>query len=258
MADGLADATVARRRLRRLGVVITWQMDGCEAQMIVGVPDHHDLNDTATGWMNLAWDTAIDEAINYREIEFLFGEFGKEYGKDKADEAIEKHWQARLKLNNAISLLQQSLEIFLKAKIAEVSPFLLITGDPQSWPSTDESGRIDFSDFKTLVAVHLCRAAKIVSATRLSDDFLQTYSRLRKERNRIVHLNASIMNAEVSKIIVEILTAHKSLFPHENWVAFRRKYLDSTGEYSDKEGIFNGDYTNDRICREVEAELSEL
>lgn len=67
------------------------------------------------------------------------------------------------------------------------------------------------------------------------------------------------MNAEVSKIIVEILTAHKSLFPHENWVAFRRKYLVTTGEYSDKEGIFTGDdYTNDRICREVEAALSEL
>jgi hypothetical protein len=82
-----------------------------------------------------------------------------------------------LKLNNAISLLQQSLEIFLKAKIAEVSPFLLIAGDPQSWPSPNKLGQVEFSDFRTLDAAHLCRSARIVS-TGLTDQFVQFYTRL--------------------------------------------------------------------------------
>jgi NAD-specific glutamate dehydrogenase len=98
--------------------------------MIVGVPNHHDLNETATGWLNLAWDITIQEAETFQEIEFMFQEIED---KTKAEEAIAQHWRAkRLKLNNAISLLQQSLEIFMKGKIAEVSPFLLIAGDDES------------------------------------------------------------------------------------------------------------------------------
>ena len=224
--------------------------------MIVGVPNHHDLNETAAGWLNLAWDIAIQEAETFQEIEFLFQEIED---KTKAEEAIAQHWRAkRLKLNNAISLLQQALEIFLKARIAQVSPFLLIAGEPQSWPTPDKSGRVDFSDFRTLDAAHLCRSARIVS-TALSDEFVQFYTRLRTERNKIAHLNASSIKAEVSAILVEILTAHKHLFPAELWVDFRKRYLVSTGEYTDKEALFTGDdYTHDKICREVGAALSEL
>jgi hypothetical protein len=73
---------------------------------------------------------------------------------DKTD-----YWRARTyRLNNAISLLQQSLEIFLKARIAEVSPFLLISGEPDRWPKRNSAGDVDFSDFRTLDAVQLCKA----------------------------------------------------------------------------------------------------
>ncbi len=83
--------------------------------MIVGVPDHKELFETARGWMNLAWSIAIDEAIQFKEIEFLFNEMRVVHGEEKAKNEIEKHWKAKiLKLNNSISLLQQSLEIFFK------------------------------------------------------------------------------------------------------------------------------------------------
>ena len=43
------------------------------------------------------------------------------------------------------------------------------------------------------------------------------------------------------------------------WVEFRTRYVKSTGEYSDKEGLFTGDdYTHDKICSEIDAALSEL
>lgn len=228
--------------------------------MITGIPDHNELTETATGWLNLAWDIVIGEARKFQEVETVFDDIEEQHGPDVAERAINQHWNAkRLKLNNAISLLQQSLEIFLKARIAEVSPFLLIAGDPPSWPSIDNAGNVEFSDFRTLDAIHLCRAARIVSATPLSEQFVQFYGRLRKERNKIAHLNAGSMKAEANAIILDILEAHRLLFPGQLWVEFRKNYLDSTGEYADTEGIFTGDdYTNDKICSEIEAALGEL
>jgi len=228
--------------------------------MIIGIPDQNELMETATGWLNLAWDVVINEADKFQEVEFLYHEIEEREGREIAERAVNQHWNAqRLKLNNAISLLQQSLEIFLKARIAEVSPFLLIAGDPQSWPSIDSSGSVDFAEFRTLDAIHLCRAARIVSATPLSEQFVQFFTRLRKERNKIAHLNATSMKAEAHAIILDILEAHRLLFPNQLWVEFRKGYLDSMGEYSDKEGLFTGDdYTNDKICDEIETALAEL
>ncbi len=228
--------------------------------MITGIPDHNELTETATGWLNLAWDIALGEAKKFQEVEFLYHEIEEREGREVAERAINQHWNAqRLKLNNAISLLQQSLEIFLKARIAEVSPFLLIAGDPQAWPPVNSSGNVDFAEFRTLDALHLCRAARIVSASPLSEQFVQFYTRLRKERNKIAHLNAGSMKAEAHAIIVDILEAHRLLFPNQLWVEFRKAYLESAGQYSDKEGLFTGDdCTNDKICDEIEAALAEI
>ena len=135
--------------------------------MIVGVPDHLVLKETAIGWMNLAWDTAIDEARTFQDVEFVTMVLRKSRA-DVANTAIAKHWREQLLLNNAFSLLQQSLEIALKAKIAEVSPFLLMAGDPRSWPKPkDGVNTIDFSNFRTIDAVQLCGAVNTVSATPL-------------------------------------------------------------------------------------------
>ena len=88
---------------------------------------------------------------------------------------------------------------------------------------------------------------------------MQFYTRLRKERNKIAHLNAAAMKAEAHAIILNILEAHNLLFPKQLWAKFRKSYLASTGEYFDKEGLFTGeDITNDRICREIAAALAEL
>jgi hypothetical protein len=234
-----------------------WQ----NTHMIVGVPDHHILRETAIGWMNLAWDTAIGEARNFQDAEFLYEGIEKEHGADVAHTAIAKHWRAKqLVLNNTFSLLQQSLEIALKARIAEVSPFLLIAGDPRSWPKPkDGSNLIDFSSFRTIDAVQLCRAVNALSATPLSKDFTEFYDRLRQSRNKIAHLNASAIIIEVKALLVDILTAQKHLFPDVRWTMFRHEYLRSTEHYEDKDNLFNGDdYTPDVMTSEVKTALQAL
>ncbi len=229
--------------------------------MIVGVPDHHVLKDTAIGWMNLAWDIAIDEAKSFQDAEFLYNDIEEEHGADVAKTAIAKHWNAkRLLLNNAVSLLQQSLEIALKAKIAEVSPFLIIAGDPRSWPRPkDGSNVIDVSSFRTIDAVQLCSAVNTVSAAPLSNEFIEFYDRLRQSRNKIAHLNASAVIIEVKSLLIDILMAQRHLFPDIRWTTFRYNYLRSTEQYDDRDNLFSGDdYTPDVMTSEVNTALQVL
>jgi len=128
-------------------------------------------------------------------------------------------------LNNAVSLLQQSIELFLKARIAKVSPFLLIVSDPQSWPKANGSGNIDFSDFRTIDAVHLMKAATAVSPVRLPSDFPAFFERVRKARNKIVHLHAGQWRVEVKAVLIDMLAGYEMLHPVLGWVDFRNSIL---------------------------------
>jgi hypothetical protein len=231
--------------------------------MILGVPNYDDLNRIASGWLNLAWAKAIGEAQDFQEIDILFDAAEEKHGRERVNSAIDEYWQSKnLELNNALSLLQQALELFLKARIAEVSPFLLISGDPHSWPAPDKSGHINFTDLRTIDSVHLCKAARAITTTPLSDKFVTFYDRLRKTRNKIVHLNGGNAKAEISAVLVDILTAHQMLFSNQLWIAFRRGANSSDPASSDAMSIIFEDdledHSNDVICREVEAALHEL
>ena len=148
----------------------------------------------------------------------------------------------------------------MKARIAEVSPFLLIAGDPRSWPKPkDGSNDIDFSSFRTIDAVQLCAAVNAVSAVPLSKEFVEFYDRLRQARNKIAHLNASAIVIEVRYLLVDILTAQRHLFPSLRWTAFRLEYLRSTEQhYSSKHPVIGDDYTGDAMTSEAKAALQTL
>ena len=105
-------------------------------------------------------------------------------------------------INNALTLLQQSLEIFLKSMIAKVSPFLLIGGEPRQWPTPAKTGNVDFSDFRTIDATDLCRVVNTVSDTKLSNSFVQLYNDIRVRRNKIAHLNTGSLVLEASNVLV--------------------------------------------------------
>jgi hypothetical protein len=116
--------------------------------MIIDVPDHPELKETAIGWFNLAWGTTTDAlSIFQQNVEYYEEHVGEEMSAEQTDGC----WHAqRYKLNNAIALLQQAMELFLKARIAEVSPFLLIAGEPHHWPKPNADGKVSFSEFRTI------------------------------------------------------------------------------------------------------------
>jgi hypothetical protein len=75
----------------------------------------------------------------------------------------------------------------LKAKIAEASPFLLISNLPKEWPK--ECDKIDtaFADFRTIDAQDLIRVYNAVSVVKLSKEFIMNFEEFRKTRNALFH-----------------------------------------------------------------------
>ena len=205
--------------------------------------------------MHLAWELVVTESHNLDEIDEILGDDTELWTPIQRKEAVETYLLGRrLHLNNAISLLQQSLELFLKAKIAEESPFLLIAGDVQSWPMPDASGNIDFSNFRTIDAIHLCKALRVVSKFKVTDEFVTFYDRIRKTRNKIAHLTASDVKAEVSAIMIDTLTAHKHLFPQECWMEFRHRF-----ENEQPDHVLDGaEFTHDVLTEELDTVFGVL
>jgi hypothetical protein len=88
-------------------------------------------------------------------------------------------------LQLAYTLIQQSQEISLKAKICSVSPFLLLLGsDVRTWPKSDA----DFAQFRTIDASDLAKVVNAICQHNISSGFAQLYDFVRGGRNMIYHL----------------------------------------------------------------------
>lgn len=221
--------------------------------MIVDVPNSDELKSTATGWINLSWEIAIQALSEFIQTQDYYDEL-ESGDQDKFPINEQVYWHnKRYKMNNAISLLQQSLELFLKARISEVSPYLLIVGD---WPSPKD-GKLSFSEFRTIDASQLCRSASIVSSHPIPHGFRDLYDRLRTQRNKIVHLNAGNIRVEGGNILLDILAAHHFLFPDLRWLSVRRDFMNSDGVISDWEH-YEDDFTHPSFMYEINVALSVL
>ncbi len=218
--------------------------------MITGVPDFKELEQTARGWIYLAWSGAISSLseINGVSYNILLNQEANDTNKSAEKIAILVQ-SYNYALNNSVSLLQQSVELFLKARIAEVSPFLLINADVQSWPKVDKAGNVDFSDFRTIDAINLCKAVRAVSNRNLPDKFNQFYDDLRKRRNKIMHLTSGSIAPEVKEVLLLIMEAHNLLFDGQKWQEFRIDYYKHERIYDDDD--FGEDVTQDIVIGET-------
>jgi len=222
--------------------------------MITDVPSAAELRERAQGWMSLAWRVVLGALDSYKAFEDYYLEEG-EFTPEETDTARQSYWdRSRFNLNNAISLLQQSLELFLKSFIAEVSPYLLIADEPLRWKS-DAQGNVAFPRLRTVDASQLCRLVSICTERSVSDAFKFLYDRLRTHRNVIVHLGPGNMRVEAEKILADILLAHTLLFPNESWVQFRSKTL--AGEKY-MESPYSVDWTHSNLMAEVDTALRAL
>ncbi len=206
--------------------------------MITNVPTPADFFQSGKELFNFAWDATSNLLTEFDQADY--------YGFDKA-EISEKYWAAaRRTLTTSLTIVQQGVELILKGKISEISPYLLISDPPSRWPSPYEGTPVDFSQFRTVDAQDLIRIFDTFSPTRLSPELTERFHSLRERRNAIMHSVGSSVSVQVSDVIEAILYMHKVLFPHENWATARREFLENSPDSE----LGSGEYATNRTCWE--------
>lgn len=184
--------------------------------MIIDIPTKEDFEQSGTTFLNLAWDSVIGMLFDLQESS------EKEEGLDRSDE----YWKAAQgKLAVALALAEQGIEFLLKARIIEISPFLLIARNPKDWPSNCESVEVPFATFRTIDAQDLIRVHDTVVPLRLPDPFKRRYDALRRKRNVILHTVDPELRISAKEVVLEILEASNALIGRHAWPRKRRLYL---------------------------------
>lgn len=214
--------------------------------MIANIPSEREFLGTGLSLLGFGWEIAVGLLTDLDEA--------RQYGEPGPD-MVSDFWEAAgRRLLVASSVSQQAVEFMLKARIAAVSPFLLISGNPRDWPRSSNSGDIAFADFRMIDAQDLVRVHDSVAPQRLDSEFVRRYEELRKRRNAIVHTVDSRLAVQVTDVVVDILQMYRLLFPTGNWVQARREFL----EKSPLAQVHSSDFVEERIVWEFQLVLGLL
>lgn len=186
--------------------------------MILDIPNSDDFKNSGITFLNLAWDR-IQEILSTLDQADI-----AEW--DANDDESEEFWRSVQKpLFTSLALVQQATEFLLKSKIVEVSPFLLIAGDPRSWPKGCDKTDVQFADFRSVDAQDLIRVVNTVSNEKLDDTLVTTIEELRRARNRIMHSVDKKFRTNPREIALTILEIFHNFIRPCGWNDERRDYL---------------------------------
>jgi hypothetical protein len=188
--------------------------------MIIDIPDKEDFLQAGLSMLNLAWDAVVSLYINL--------EYSELNDQDADVSTTEAYWKAaQHPISVALALAQQGIELLLKGRIVEVSPFLLLTG-PRDWPSGCSDKDTPFADFRTIEAHELIRIHDAVVSERLSDSFKSQFENIRRLRNTVFHGVDKRVRPAAEDVFRVVLEAVHRLYEPRSWVRLRRDYLEST------------------------------
>jgi hypothetical protein len=215
-------------------------------KLILELPAHDDLAALSLSQLHLAWDIAVDVLRRWA------GSDVSEW--DNEGEASDLYWtQVQPELANAYNLIQQSHEFAIKARIAGVSPYLLLSRDPRDWPRGCDKADLPFSVFRSVDAADLIRLHNTVQTPRLSEAFITFYHEIRRRRNVLIHHGLSDKKIDLSELFIAVLETHRSLFDG-NWGVARSAYW-TRGSIAT---LYTDKYTHDAVLSEFEAVVEFL
>lgn len=142
---------------------------------------------------------------------------------------------AEPEMATAFTLVQQGAEFLLKSKIAEVSPWLLIRGEPKEWPKPKGGEDLSFSAFRTLDAHDLIRVCNTLLPSPIPDEFVTSFNKNRDTRNTIMH-SVAVIETSAQDIIQYVLLVSEILIGPKKWPEKRRLFL-----LRDRELLFSDD-----------------
>jgi hypothetical protein len=154
--------------------------------MIVNLPSCEGLNTTALTLYFRAWHSIV----------LMLHEFDQHYpSSEPFNLRVEDEWredrnayleECQEDLQAALAVIQQSNELALKSRIADVGPYLLLVNSDLSFSNSPKE--IDFGILRTIDAVDLPRAVNTLCPTPLSAAYVEKYTELRILRNQYTHL----------------------------------------------------------------------
>lgn len=189
--------------------------------MLTDVPQPSDFDQAGLSMLNLGWNavSTLHRDLENAEVE--------EWDDDGS--VTEEYWDAaKQPIAVALALVQQGIELLLKAKVAEVSPFLLLAGSPREWPSGCDRSDTPFADFRSIESHELLRAHDAVAKRRLGDRFKQEFERLRRLRNVILHGIDKRLRPSAGDVFRTVLEAAEELLEPKGWLRHRRHYLETS------------------------------
>lgn len=185
--------------------------------MIIEIPSAQEFESVGLSLIDDAWDMAISFASEFEESKY--------FGADQEEDG-DKYWQiAKKRLTRSLATLQNGVEFLVKAKIAAISPYLLISNSPKDYPKNSNKRDIFFADFRTIDAQDLLKVHDTFSGTRLPEEFAAEFERLRKQRNSIIHTVDKRMVARLEEVLVEVVSVFKMFYPDRDWKEERRRQL---------------------------------
>jgi hypothetical protein len=188
--------------------------------MITEIPTPEDFRHAGLSLLNLAWDAVSSMYLDLENSQV------EEW--DEKGEATGEFWRsAQRPLANAVVVAQQGIEFLLKARIAEVTPLLLISTQPRDWPSRCDREDTAFAEFRTIDAQDLVKFHDAVHPQRLEDTFRTKFQRFRALRNSIMHTVDKRLWHSAHELCVQVLEASHALIGSYKWLELRRDYLQS-------------------------------
>ena len=155
----------------------------------------------------------LNEHEKTEGIEHLEDENLDLYGKDL-------YWHLNQhRLENSLVLILQGIELFLKGRIAEESPFLLLS-ESSKW-----NFNADFLDQVTLNSKDLIDKCNAVKGQKyISDDFRNRFHKIRMKRNRIIHMGLLSDKIKPEELILEIIFFYSGMGFDNHWIDNRISY----------------------------------
>jgi len=185
--------------------------------MITDIPTPEDFERSGKHFLHTGWEKA-------NELLDSVDSFANKSEESPSD--ITGYWAAvQSQLSMSLALVQQGIEQLLKARVADVSPFLLIVANPRDWPQGSQKGDIAFADFRTIDAQDLIRVHDTVVPSKLSERFKQRFDHMRRLRNSIFHTIDKRITVAASQILEATLEGCATLLPGQSWPAIRREHL---------------------------------
>lgn len=185
--------------------------------MIQDIPNAEDFFKSGRAQFDFAWDIVVSFLKIFNDA--------SHYGIDAKPEAEEFWAAAKQRVQTALAITQQGVELIIKGKIIGISPYLLISGSPSDWPKPTPGRIIKFSDFRTIDAQDLIKVHDIYSSAPLPEEIKGTFESLRQQRNSIMHTVAGDLKIPALYVVEQILEMHRLLMPDEKWVSIRRDFL---------------------------------